>query len=321
MVDLGTLIGATAFLWSPLTFAILVSLATGLIWLAFAPSWSTRLVRQRLDEYLRRDDVIEEDEMRRPFVSRVVIPLLHRLLRALGTLAPKRNMEVIQQMLLEAGEPWGLTALDFLGLRLLAAVLLGGGYFFLIGPTLAFPLALRNALIMGGLGFFVPLLWLRSRAKSRQREIIRALPDALDMLTISVEAGLAFESALLRVGERWNNALTREFRRAVAEMRVGTPRDVALQRMAERTGVQDLRTFVAILIQSNQLGVSIAQVLHSQAAQMRTRRRQRAEELARQASVKMVFPLVFLIFPALFAVILGPVIPTAMFWLKRLGGG
>ena len=141
------------------------------------------------------------------------------------------------------------------------------------------------------------------------------------MLTIGVEAGLAFESALLRVGERWHNALTYEFRRAVAEMRIGTPRDVALTRMAERSGVPELRAFVAILIQSSQLGVSIAQVLHTQAAEMRVKRRQRAEELARQASVKMVFPLVFLIFPALFVVILGPSVPTILFWLQRLGGG
>jgi tight adherence protein C len=104
-------------------------------------------------------------------------------------------------------------------------------------------------------------------------------------------------------------------------MRVGTPRDEALRRMAERTGVQEVSTFVAVLIQSNQLGVSIAQVLHAQAAQVRTRRRQRAEELAQQASVKMVFPLVLFIFPAMFVVALGPAVPTAIAFLNRLSGG
>ena len=180
--------------------------------------------------------------------------------------------------------------------------------------------ALRNALLVGGLGYFLPLLWLRRRVRRRQHEITRALPDALDMLTIGVEAGLAFESALLKVGERWNNALTREFHRAVAEMRVGTARDLALQRMADRTGVQDLGTFVAVLVQSSQLGVSIAQVLHTQAAQMRVKRRQRAEELARQAGVKMVFPLVFLIFPAMFVVVLGPGIPAMLSLMNRFTG-
>jgi tight adherence protein C len=141
------------------------------------------------------------------------------------------------------------------------------------------------------------------------------------MLTIGVEAGLAFESALLRVGEKWNNALTREFGRAVGEMRVGTSREAALQRMADRCGVPDLNTFVAVLVQSTQLGVSIAQVLHTQADQMRVKRRQRAEELARQAGIKITFPLVFFIFPALFVVILGPAVPRIMETLGAMSGG
>lgn len=122
------------------------------------------------------------------------------------------------------------------------------------------------------------------------------------------------------MGERWDNALTRELRWAVAEMRVGASRDDSLRRMAERTGVHDLSTFVAVLIQSNQLGVSIAQVLHNQAAEMRVRRRQRAEELARQAGVKMIFPLAILIFPALMVVIFGPVVPGLMSFFANLGG-
>jgi tight adherence protein C len=125
-----------------------------------------------------------------------------------------------------------------------------------------------------------------------------------------VEAGLAFESALMRVSEKWHNPLTDEFRRTVGEMRVGTSREVALLRLAERCDVADLNTFVAILVQSSQLGVSISQVLHQQAAEMRLKRRQRAEELARQAGIKIMIPLGFLIFPALFVVILGPAVPT-----------
>jgi len=320
-VDIGRLIQSTALLWSPLTFAVLVGLATALVWRAFAPARPLRMMRERLDDYLDRRDVSEEADMRRSFAARVLLPLLWRMLRILGRLAPKRNMEMTRQMLVQAGHPGGLTALDFLGLRLLFVVLVGGGYFLLLGKTVPLATALRNALLVGGLGYYVPLFWLRRRIRRRQREITCALPDALDMLTIGVEAGLAFESALLEVGSRWDNALTREFRRAVAEMRVGTARDLALQRMAERAGVQDLSTFVAVLVQSSQLGVSIAQVLHAQAAQMRVKRRQRAEELARQAGVKMVFPLVFLLFPALFVVILGPAAPTMLLWMGRLAGG
>jgi tight adherence protein C len=318
-VDIGRLIQTGAFLWSPLTFAVLVGLAMALIWLALAPARPRRAVQERLAGYLDRQDVIVEEDMSRPFGARVLLPLLRRILRILGRLAPKRNVEMTRQMLVQAGEPGGLTVLDFLGLRLLFVVLVGGGYFLLLGKTLPFATALRNALLLGGLGYSLPLLWLRRRVRRRQRQITRALPDALDMLTIGVEAGLAFESALLKVGERWDNVLTREFRRAVAEMRVGTTRDLALRRMADRAGEQDLSTFVAILIQSSRLGVSIAQVLHTQAAQMRVKRRQRAEELARQAGVKMVFPLVFLIFPAIFVVILGPAIPRLIPFMARMG--
>jgi tight adherence protein C len=167
----------------------------------------------------------------------------------------------------------------------------------------------RNTLILALAGFFVPRLWLRMRVSRRQREIVRNFPDALDLLSVSVDAGLAFDSALIRVSEQWSNALTREFNRTIVEMRVGTQRNVALQRMADRTGVQEIQTFVGVLIQSGQLGVSIAETLHTQAAQVRVRRRQRAEELARQASIKMVFALVFFIFPALLVVLLGPGVP------------
>jgi tight adherence protein C len=167
----------------------------------------------------------------------------------------------------------------------------------------------------------LPKFWIRSKISSRRHQIARALPDALDMLTIGVEAGLAFESAMLRVGDQWNNALSQEFRRVVSEMRLGVQRNEALRRMADRNGVEDLNTFVAVLIQSNMLGVSIAQVLHGQAEQMRVKRRQMAEQQARQATVKIVVVLVFFIFPALFIVILGPAVPRIMGLLRAMSTG
>jgi len=317
----GHLVESGGFLWSPPSFAVLVGLATAFVWLAFTPSRPARMVRERLNGYLDRGDLIQDAEMRRSFAARVLWPLLQRVLRILGGLAPMRTVEAARQMLLQAGQPGGLTPLDFLGLRLLCLVLAAAGYALLLGGRLSFGAALRNTLLVGALGFFAPFLWLRWRARRRRHEIVRALPDALDMLTIGVEAGLAFESALVRVGEQWENALTREFRRAVTEMRVGTPRDVALRRMVERAGVQDLRTFVATLIQSSQLGVSIAQVLHTQAAQMRVRRRQRAEELARQAGIKMIFPLALFVFPSMLVVILGPSIPAFVRFFSGVTGG
>ncbi len=305
-MDIAAVLQSASVLWTPLTAAVLAGVAMLFIWLALAPARPISAVRTRLDAYLNRTDLVEDSEMRRPFANRVLAPIFRRLLNFLGRLAPKRNVEMTQQMLVAAGEPGHLTALDFFGVRLLVAVAIGVAYFLLFSASQPFTIVLRNGLIFAALGFFLPTFW---------------LPDALDMLTIGVEAGLAFESALLKVGERWENALTREFRRAVAEMRVGTPRDVALKRMADRSAVQELSTFVAVLIQSNRLGVSIADVLHSQAADMRVKRYQMAEERARQAGIKMVFPLVFLIFPAMFVVILGPSVPALIGLLTRMRGG
>lgn len=310
---------AGRWLWSPLAFGALASLATAFIWIALTPSRPARMVRVRLDSYLQPKEASDDEELRASFSARVLAPLLRRLLQAAGALAPKRNLEATRKLLVQAGEPWGLSALDFLGLRLLFGVL-GGGLGLLVLKR-SFPMALIGAVPIGGIASFLPLFWLRSRAKRRNQEITRALADALDMMTIAVEAGLAFESAMLKVADRWDNALSREFRRAVMEMRLGTPRDVALQRIAERADVEDLRLFVAVLVQANQLGLSIAQVLHSQAAQMRLRRRQRAEEKARQAGIKMLFPLVFLIFPALMVVVLGPTVPTLIELMRQLTGG
>ncbi len=311
-------------LWSPFGFAALAALAALCIWLALLPIRKAKSVDGRLEDYLRSHpdaNVIEELEMQRSFMSRVLLPALRKLLRFVGALGPWRNVAAIEALVVRAGEPGGLSALDFLGLQLLLAIILGGGIAIFLSGRTPISIVLRNSLFAAVLGFVGPYVWLRQKAVRRMNEIERALPDALDMLTIGVEAGLGFESALLRVSEQWDNALTREFRRGVIEMRLGTPRDVAMQRLAERAGVQGLTTFVAVFIQSTQLGVSVAHVLHEQAAQLRTTRRQRAEELARQAGAKMVFPLVFLIFPALLVVLLGPGLPSLFQIISGLGDG
>lgn len=312
-MDISELLINTQFIWQPLTFAVLTGAAVALMWLAFTPSLSTKQVEQRLEGYGQHGDLVEDVEMRRSLWKRLLMPALRKTLRILSVITPQRNIESTQRLLLYAGEPAQMSVADFLGLQVLSAVLMGGGtflfhYFLLPGTTTALVVA-RNIMILTLLGFFLPRLWLHVRVRRRQREITRTLSDALDILSVGVEAGLAFESALLKVCERWDNALTEEFHRTVVEMRMGTRRNIALQRMADRTGVQELNTFVAVLIQSSELGMSIARILHTQAAQMRLKRRQRAEELARQAGVKMVFALVFLIFPALLIVLLGPGLP------------
>ena len=312
------ILGTTA---TPIVFAALIALATVLVWIAFAPARPARQIEDRLDDYLDRGDIVEATELSRSFAQRVLWPPLRGMLNFLGRLLPRRNVAMLQQMLVRAGNPGGLTPLDFTGLRLLLALLLGTGAFVLVERSRGFEMALIIGLALFLAGYLLPMYWLRRQVRGRQHAIQRALPDALDMLTIGVEAGLAFESALVRVGEHWDNPLTREFRRTVAEMRIGSARNDALRRMAERCDVEDLSTFIAVLIQSSQLGVSIAEVLHSQAATMRVKRRQRAEELARQAGVKMVFPLIFFIFPAMLVVILGPAIPILIDIFRTMGGG
>jgi tight adherence protein C len=240
------------------------------------------------------------------------VPAVRGALQFLGRLLPGRDAERTRQTLEQAGYPLGLGVMDFYGLRILMLLLFGGGYFVLLGRNQDTLVALRNT---GGLlliAFLLPGLWLSSRAKSRKHQMMLAFPDMLDMLTIGVEAGLGFESAMVRVSAKWDNPLAQEFRRAVGEMRIGLNRDDALNRMAERSGLEDVRSFVGVLVQSSTLGISIAQVLHQQAAEVRTRRRMRAEELARKAGTKMMLPLVFLIFPTMFVVILGPAVPILM---------
>jgi tight adherence protein C len=135
------------------------------------------------------------------------------------------------------------------------------------------------------------------------------LPDSLDLLTIMVEAGLGFDAALARLVEKAQNELSQEFAQVLSEVRLGTSRREALRQLGGRTNVEDVSTFVTSLVQADQLGVSISRVLRVQSAQMRIKRRQRAEEAAHKAPIKMLFPLAFLIFPAMFIIILGPAVP------------
>jgi tight adherence protein C len=156
------------------------------------------------------------------------------------------------------------------------------------------------------IGFFFPQLWLQTRINARQKDIRKAMPDALDLLTICVEAGLGFEAAMSKVSEKWENHLSLALLRAIREIQLGKARRDALRDMADRIGIPEMSSFVAAIIQSEVLGVSLSKVLRIQSDQMRVRRRQRAEEQAHQAPVKMILPLAFLIFPSIFIILLTP---------------
>jgi tight adherence protein C len=155
-------------------------------------------------------------------------------------------------------------------------------------------------------GFFLPHLMLSSRITRRQKEIRKAMPDALDLLTVCVEAGLGFDAAMAKVSEKWENELSLAFARAIREVQLGKVRREALKSMADRLGIPEMTSFVAAIIQSEQLGVSMAKVLRIQSDQMRMKRRQHAEEEAHKAPIKMLIPMALLIFPSIMIIILTP---------------
>jgi len=311
--------------FSPFMVAFMMALALFAIFLAFRPKKTVTTDLEdrtaRLLSAMAVDKGGPAEEMEEPFVQRVLIPLGRSILRAVGRHMPSQMLEAIQNQLVLAGRPGNLTATDFLGLRVLAgSVGLVLGY--LYGSRLAADPRLRMLAPLIGTIFFytLPQSWLTSRIKRRKDVIQRALPDALDMLTVCVEAGLAFEAALQRVSDQWAGPLSDEFARLVSEIRLGVPRPQALRRLAQRCDVPDVTSFVAVLVQAHSMGTSIALVLRSQADQIRTLRRQRAEEKANKAPIKVLVVMLLFIFPALFVVILGPAVPKVIDAFSAMGG-
>jgi tight adherence protein C len=227
---------------------------------------------------------------------------------------PAKTLESTRHKLDLAGNPNNWSPSEFFGIRVIACVALGALIFFVLSLANVefFPNRVMFTLLFATLGFMLPALWLGNKISKRKDSVIKSLPDALDLLTICVEAGLGFDQAIQKVAEKWDNELSRSFARVLHEIRLGKTRRVALRDMAERLDVSDVTSFIAAVIQAEQLGVSIAKVLRIQSDQMRVRRRQRAEEKAHQAPVKMLFPMVFLIFPAIWVVLLGPAILQVM---------
>jgi tight adherence protein C len=219
-------------------------------------------------------------------------------------LSPAGIATVMQRRLDVAGNPAGWTTDRMLAVKGLGLVALGllGALYGLRNPEL---------LVVGGgfgavMGFFLPDLLLRNTGLRRQQQIPRSLPDALDMLTICVEAGLGFDAALAQVARHTPGPLAGEFARVLQEMQIGKSRTEAMRSMGERTTVPELRAFVSAMIQASELGIPVAHVLREQAKEMRTRRRQRAEAQAQKVPVKITFPLILCLFPSLLVIVLGP---------------
>jgi tight adherence protein C len=275
--------------------------------LIIAFSWrGDDLVRTRVESLVSGANQADLPDLARPLSERVLGPAVDAVAERILAILPQSILVGVKKKLILAGEPLNLggflmvmasAAGLFLTLGFALVVAAGGGF-----QTIQ----LLVLVVMGGLGLVLPYLWLVNRVRRRQAIIMKSLPDSFDLITTCVEAGLGLDAALARVAEKVKGPFAEELSRTLREVGMGRMRRDALRELGERTGVADLITFVNAVVQAEQMGTGIGQVLRVQSEQLRVRRRQRAEELANQAPVKMVFPLVLCIFPTLFVVILGP---------------
>ena len=265
----------------------------------------------RLAEATQRGENVslEDIELQQPFMERIALPIVRRIGDLSTRFTPEKLLQETTRKLELAGNPGRIDASTFLATRFVGAALFGGLLLMVSNlPTVDWPFG-RIVSVVGiftTLGFFFPQLWLQSRINRRQTEVRKAMPDALDLLTICVEAGLGFEAAMSKVTEKWENELSILFGRCIREVQLGKTQREALRDMENRVGLSELTSFVAAIIQSQALGVSLAKVLRIQSDQMRVKRRQRAEEEAHKAPVKMIIPMALLTFPSIMIILMAP---------------
>jgi len=286
------------------------SVALVVLWARTVRSPQTDLLEARLAQFTESGRAVQslaEVEMTLPFFERVLRPTLDRWGRRLTARNSQQRTQALQEKLNLAGRPLGLTVGGFLVIRISSVIVIAFiGLAICVLLSMTVPGVLLGPMAGAVVGYLVPDALLSRRIRGRQKEILLALPSALDLLTISVEAGLGFDASLGRVCEKYHNALAAEFNQVLNEIRLGRPRLEALDDMARRAKVEELNSFIQAVIQSEQLGVGIANVLRIQSEEIRRRRRQRAEEAGQKAPLKMLMPMACCIFPTLFVVLLGP---------------
>jgi tight adherence protein C len=273
---------------------------------------------RRLDTFVAQSDAVSSRAVELPSLrERVVAPFIAWTGKMIHGLLPDRQIEQLRERLAIAGFPARRHLASFLAAKGLLAM--GGAALGLVNgaPGGLNVSDLVVAMVYAVVGFYVPGIWLGRRMASRRVALARALPDALDLLSIGVGAGLGFDGALLEVTQRWENALTEEFALVLRDLRLGKGRRDAFRALAARTDSPDVRLFVASILQADQLGTPLREVLRVQAEQIRLRRRQRAEETGRKASIKMLIPMVTLIFPVMLIVLVGPAVPALMQFMKH----
>lgn len=268
-----------------------------------------KVIGIRLDKISKYDAKNTDDELNKPIFSRIIQPILDSISKMILKITPKEMISAFDKKVIMAGKPFNLSVRDWINIQ--------------VGIVLCFPLVtiaigyyseteVRSMLFLCiaeiGLGLMLPNLILSKKSSDRQKLIINSLPDVIDLLTVSVEAGLGFDGALAKVIDKMPGPLASEFENVLQEIKVGKQKKDALRDMTERVCIQDLTTFVSSIIQADQFGVSMGNVLRIQSVQMRQKRRQRAQEKAMKAPVKMLIPMVLFVFPTIFSVLIGPIV-------------
>ncbi len=250
--------------------------------------------------------------------SRIFMPIFRGLARAFSRVTPSGAIEEYDRQLTIAANPFNLRGREFFGVKWAS---------FFLGIWIAVIFVMRGldrlnvvmAILSVIVFYLLPDVWLKGRVRTRQDRIRRGLPDAFDMLTVCASAGLGFDQAMKRVSEYWETPVGVEFGRVINEMEMGLSREEALHNLSYRLGMSEISSFVSFVLQTGQLGLSITDTLHTQAEQMRIERRLRAQEQAQKIPTKMLFPMVFLIFPALLAMIIGPAVPEFIRAFSNMG--
>ena len=296
---------------------LVIAVALVVIGLRNPQTVNDKLLQERLEEFSRTGEQVdlEKLEMSQPFTERVIYPLARKLGELTIKFTPQNWLNNISRKLELSGSPSKMDPTMFLSSQFIMAVVFGGiMLLFLTVLTKSTPAGqvFLYTVVFTLIGFFMPQFQLSRKVTKRQKNIRKAMPDALDLLTICVEAGLGFDAALAKVTEKWDTQLSRAFARVIQEIQLGKLRREALRDMAENIGITEMTSFVAAVIQSEQLGVSMAKVLRIQADQMRIKRRQMAEEEAHRAPIKMLIPMALLIFPSLLIVLFVPAVLTVM---------
>ena len=270
-------------------------------------------VRMRLEMIEKQSMKNAENELNQPLFTRVLRPMMEGISKMVLRITPKEIVASMEKKVMLAGKSNKLSVRDLINIQVAAVIclpvftLLLANYLEVDTKLIVYFIAIEI-----GLGLVMPNFVLSKKITARQKKIQNSLPDTIDLLTVSVEAGLGFDGALAKVIDKMPGPLSDEFENVLQEIKVGKQKKDALRGMADRICVPDLSTFISSIIQADQFGVSIGNVLRIQSDQMRQKRRQRAQEKAMKAPVKMVIPMVLFIFPTLFSVLLGPVVIQIM---------